>query len=94
MKTVTICGSIKFMHEMQSIAFLLETRENMNVLQCVYNVDNLDIALRGQLFLKMYIIEILSFQMQFMSLIFTAILGRSFSWRADVIKENLLHSFS
>ncbi len=48
MKTVTICGSIKFMHEMQSIAFLLETRENMNVLQCVYNVDNLDITPANQ----------------------------------------------
>lgn len=48
MKTVTICGSMKFMREMQSIAFLLETRENMSVLQCVYNVDNLDITLADQ----------------------------------------------
>lgn len=29
---------------MQRIAFLLETRRNMNVLQCVYNVDNLDVT--------------------------------------------------
>ena len=32
------------MKEMQSIAFLLETRCNMNVLHCVYNVDDLDIT--------------------------------------------------
>ena len=38
MKTVTICGSMKFETEMQRIAFLLETKHNMNVLQCVYNV--------------------------------------------------------
>ncbi|MDE6845634.1 MAG: hypothetical protein K2J99_07700 [Lachnospiraceae bacterium] len=44
MKTVTICGSMKFRKEMQSIAFLLETKHNMNVLQCVYNVDDLDIT--------------------------------------------------
>ena len=40
MKTVTICGSMKFETEMQRIAFLLETKHNMNVLQCVYNVYN------------------------------------------------------
>lgn len=44
MKTVTICGSMKFVKEMQSIAFLLEARHNVNVLQCVYNVDDLDIT--------------------------------------------------
>lgn len=44
MKTVTICGSMRFWKEMQSIAFLLETKHNMNVLQCVYNVDDLDIT--------------------------------------------------
>lgn len=44
MKTVTICGSMKFKREMQSIAFLLEIKCNMNVLQCVYNVDDLDIT--------------------------------------------------
>ncbi len=48
MKTVTICGSMKFAKEMLRIAFLLETRENMNVLQCVYNVDNLNITLAEQ----------------------------------------------
>ena len=44
MRTVTICGSMKFETEMQRIAFLLETKYNMNVLQCVYNVDGLDIT--------------------------------------------------
>ena len=44
MKTVTICGNMKFAKEMQRIAFLLETRQNMNVLQCVYNIDNLDVT--------------------------------------------------
>lgn len=44
MKIVTICGSMKFETEMKRIAFLLETKYDMNVLQCVYNVDNLDIT--------------------------------------------------
>ena len=44
MKTVTMCGSMKFEKEMQSIAFLLETKHDFNVLQCVYNTDNLEIS--------------------------------------------------
>ncbi|MDE5908821.1 MAG: hypothetical protein K2H52_08825 [Lachnospiraceae bacterium] len=44
MKTVTICGSMKFEKEMQRIAFLLETKHDLNVLQCVYNTDNLEIS--------------------------------------------------
>ena len=44
MKTVTICGSMRFEREMQSIAFALETRANFNVLQCVYNVDGCEIS--------------------------------------------------
>ena len=51
MKTVTICGSMKFWKEMQRIAFLLEIKHNMNVLQCVYNVDDLDITLMERTFL-------------------------------------------
>ena len=39
MKTVTICASMKFEKEMQRIAFLLETKHDLNVLQCVYNTD-------------------------------------------------------
>lgn len=37
MKTVTICGSMKFEKEMKAIAFELESRKGMNVLQCTYN---------------------------------------------------------
>ena len=44
MKTVTICGSMRFAKEMQRIAFLLEMRRGMNVLQCVYNADALDVT--------------------------------------------------
>lgn len=44
MKTVTICGSMKFEREMQKIAFDLETKHNMNVLQCVYNDENKEIS--------------------------------------------------
>lgn len=36
MKTLTICGSMRFAEEMQTIAFDLETRHGFNVLQCVY----------------------------------------------------------
>ena len=46
MKTVTLCGSMKFEREMQRIAFLLETKRRWNVLQCVYNVGGL--ALSGE----------------------------------------------
>lgn len=35
MKTITICGSMKFEAEMQDIAFQLETKHRFNVLQCV-----------------------------------------------------------
>ena len=44
MKTVTICGSMRFEKEMQEIAFDLETRHEMNVLQCVYNAANREIS--------------------------------------------------
>lgn len=44
MKTVTLCGSMRFEKEMQSIAFKLETKHDLNVLQCVYNVDDLEIT--------------------------------------------------
>lgn len=37
MKTVTICGSMRFQEQMREIAFVLETRHGMNVLQCVYD---------------------------------------------------------
>lgn len=44
MKTVTICGSMKFEKDMQKIAFELETKHNMSVLQCVYNNGNKKIS--------------------------------------------------
>ena len=40
MKTVTICGSMRFVNEMKSIAYYLETQQKFNVLQCVYLPDN------------------------------------------------------
>ena len=36
MKTLTICGSMRFENEMQSIAYDLEAIKGYNVLQCVY----------------------------------------------------------
>lgn len=39
MKTVTMCGSMRFEKEMQAIALCLETNYGFNVLQCVYNPD-------------------------------------------------------
>ena len=44
MKTITICGSLRFQKEMQRIAFELEVKHGFNVLQCVYNTDNEDIT--------------------------------------------------
>ncbi|MBD5543552.1 MAG: hypothetical protein HDR01_04715 [Lachnospiraceae bacterium] len=44
MKTYTICGSMKFEKEMQEIAYYLETQKGYNILQCVYNVVNTDLA--------------------------------------------------
>lgn len=40
-KVVTICGSMKFKHEMQDIAYNLEVSKGYAVIQCVYgNSDN------------------------------------------------------
>ena len=39
MKVVTICGSMKFEEQMKSLAFELETKADMCVLQCVYGLD-------------------------------------------------------
>lgn len=44
MKTVTICGSMKFAEEMKRIAFDLEAKHDMCVLQCVYNEDELELG--------------------------------------------------
>jgi len=37
MKTVTVCGSMRFAEAIKNIAFELETRHNFNVIQCTYN---------------------------------------------------------
>lgn len=37
MKTVTLCGSMKFADEMKDIALQLEISHDMNVIQCIYN---------------------------------------------------------
>ena len=38
MKTYTLCGSMRFEKEMQEIAYILETKNGYNILQCVYTV--------------------------------------------------------
>ena len=40
MKTLTICGSMRFEKEMTNIALELETKHGFNVLQCTYNFGN------------------------------------------------------
>lgn len=40
MKTITICGSMKFAEEMKQIAWRLEVEKGFNVLQCIYNEKN------------------------------------------------------
>ncbi|MBS6196524.1 MAG: hypothetical protein KH828_13220 [Clostridiales bacterium] len=44
MKTVTICGSMKFAEEMKRIAFALESLKGYNILQCTYNEQNKEIT--------------------------------------------------
>ena len=78
MKTVTICASMKFEKEMQRIAFLLETKHDLNVLQCVYNTDNLEISEKERSFLKNALLGKLNSRMLFMLLIFTDILAIRF----------------
>ena len=78
MKTVTICASMKFEKEMQRIAFLLETKHDLNVLQCVYNTDNLEISEKERSFLKNAHLGKLNSRMLFMLLIFTDILAIRF----------------
>ena len=40
MKTITICGSMKFVERMKQIAWRLEVEKGFNVLQCIYNEQN------------------------------------------------------
>lgn len=44
MKTVTICGSMRFEKEMMKISFMLETKYHFSVLQCVYNTEHREIS--------------------------------------------------
>ena len=44
METVTICGSMRFSQEMKEIAFMLESRYGLNVLQCTYNEQGVAIT--------------------------------------------------
>lgn len=44
MKTITICGSMKYEKEMPIIAFKLETKHGYNVLQCVYNLEKEELS--------------------------------------------------
>lgn len=44
MKTLTICGSMRFENEMRLIAYDLETRRGYNVLQCVYAPEGASIS--------------------------------------------------
>ena len=39
MKIVTICGSMRFEEQMKKIAFDLETKGDMCVIQCVYDIN-------------------------------------------------------
>lgn len=40
MKTYTICGSMRFDKEMKKIVYELESCKGYNILQCVYNEEN------------------------------------------------------
>ncbi|MBO5088220.1 MAG: hypothetical protein J6C01_06050 [Lachnospiraceae bacterium] len=44
MKTVTICGSMRFSEEMKKIALELETHHGFSVLQCTYNPQAITIS--------------------------------------------------
>ena len=39
-KVVTICGSMRYADEMKKIAWDLEVKKGLSVIQCVYNVNN------------------------------------------------------
>ena len=44
MKTVTLCGSMKFADEMKDIALQLEINHNVNVIQCIYNAHGVHLS--------------------------------------------------
>ena len=43
MKTLAICGSMRFEKEMKDIAFKLETEKGYNIIQCTYNENNVEL---------------------------------------------------
>lgn len=43
MKTLTICGSMRFKKQMKEIAFKLETEYGFNILQCTYNENDTEL---------------------------------------------------
>ena len=49
MKTLTICGSMRFSNEMHQIAWELETMHGFNILQCVYGGESLDSVAQDRL---------------------------------------------
>ena len=44
MKTLTMCGSMRFESEMRSIAYSLEAKKGYSILQCVYAPQGVDIS--------------------------------------------------
>lgn len=44
MKTVTICGSMRYEEQMKTISLQLEIAHEFNVLQCVYNPDSIELS--------------------------------------------------
>ena len=44
MKTLTICGSMRFENEMRSIAYDLEVTKGYNILQCIYAPEGATIS--------------------------------------------------
>jgi hypothetical protein len=49
MKTYTLCGSMRFEKEMMETAFLLETQNGFNILQCTYTDKELSAEEQSQL---------------------------------------------
>ena len=47
MKTLTLCGSMRFAQQMKIIALELELCYGFNILQCVYDSDALPITEKG-----------------------------------------------
>ena len=44
MKTLTICGSMRFEKLMQKVAYTLETEQGFNVLQCIYSNGEMSLS--------------------------------------------------